>query len=70
MTRMVLKALSEAEIAQKQQWDAASWDGGMIRAEDLHATLRELRVRADAYAAIREMTFDDIATWLGIEDAE
>lgn len=67
MTRLVLRALDAAAQAQKTQWDAASWQGGLVRAEDLKDLLQELRVRADCYAALRDMTFEDIAAWLGIE---
>lgn len=67
MTRLVLKALDAASAAQKAQWNAASWDGGKVRADDLKDLLQELRVRADCYAALRDMTFDDIAAWLGME---
>lgn len=68
MTRLVMKAFGEAAKTQKVAWDAASWGGGMVRADDLKTTLQELRIRADCYAAIGEMTFADVATWLGIED--
>lgn len=70
MTQTVLGALEMAEAEQKRQWDAASWDGGIVRGEDLEKLLQELRVRADAYRALRELTFADVASWLGIEDAE
>ena len=63
-------ALRAAQDAQKAQWDAASWGGGERRAEQLKDTLAELRVRADCYGALADMTFADVATWLGIEDAE
>lgn len=68
MTRLVLKALDAAAEAQKAEWDAASWQGGKVRAEDLRDLLQELRVRADCYHALRDMTFDDVAAWLGMED--
>jgi hypothetical protein len=70
ITRLVFRALEAAEQAQKDQWQAASWGGGQVRADDLKDTLQELRVRADAYAALREMTIEDVTTWLGIEHAE
>lgn len=63
-----MRALKSASEAQKAAWDAASWDGGKVRAEELKDLLQELRVRADCYAALAEMTFTDIAAWLGIEE--
>ena len=66
MTRMVFAALEQAEQAQKAQWDAASWGGGTRRADALKELLDELRVRADCYRALREMTFSDLAAWLEI----
>lgn len=70
MTRMVLTALKAAAEAQKTAWDEASWGGQLVRGDDLARTLSELRVRADAYRALEEMTIEDIAGWLGMEDAE
>lgn len=70
ITKMVFRALERAENAQKEAWDSASWGGGMVRADDLRDTLRELRVRADAYAALRELDVEQLKLWLGIEDAE
>lgn len=71
MTRKVLDALQLAEREQKKQWDAASWDGGMARADQLERELLVLRTRADAYASLREMTWPDVAAWLELEpDAE
>ena len=70
VTQMVFRAMGFAADAQKERWDAAAWGGGMARAEDLKDMLHELRVRADCYRALQELTFDDLARWLGIEDAE
>lgn len=70
MTRFVFSALEQAEKAQKAEWDNASWGGGKVRADDLRDTLTELRIRADCYAALREMTFADVAAWLGIKDEQ
>ena len=70
VTQLVFRALRAAQDAQKAQWDAASWGGGERRAEQLKDTLAELRVRADCYGALADMTFADVAAWLGIEDAE
>lgn len=70
MTRTVLSALEAAEAEQKKQWDSASWGGGLARGQDLERLLLELRVRADAYRSLHEMTFADVAAWLGIENAE
>lgn len=69
ITRLVFRALATVEQAQKDEWMAASWGGGRVRADDLKDTLQELRVRADAYAALREMTIEDVTTWLGIDEA-
>lgn len=70
ITKLVLGALNKAADAQKAQWDKASWGGGIARPDDLARTLQELRVRADAYRSLAEMTFDDVTAWLGIDDAE
>jgi hypothetical protein len=67
MTRMVIRALKAAEEAQKRQWDAFSWGGDMVRADQLADTLKELRVRADCYRSLHDMTADDVAAWLGME---
>lgn len=67
ITRLVFKALNAAEHAQKARWDAASWHGGQVRADELKETLQELRVRADAYASLQAMTIEDVTAWLGME---
>lgn len=67
ITKLVFQALGAAADAQKAQWDAASWDGGQVRAEPLKELLQELRVRADCYRALQELTVEDIMQWLGIE---
>lgn len=68
VTKLVFRALRAAQDAQKAQWDAASWGGGQVRGEALTTLLSELRVRADCYGALAEMTFDDVVSWLGIEE--
>lgn len=70
MTKLVLRALDAAAGAQKEAWDQASWGGGKVRADDLKDLLQELRVRADCYAALRDLTLDDVTAWLGIEDEQ
>jgi hypothetical protein len=71
VTKLVFKALGMAAQAQKDEWDRASWGGGVVRAPELERLLIELRVRADSYAALEAMTAEDLMTWLGIEqDAE
>lgn len=67
ITRLVFKALDAAAEAQKTEWDNASWRGGVVRGDDLSRLLNELRVRADCYAALKELTLEDVAQWLGIE---
>lgn len=67
MTRRVFLAMDRAEAEQKRQWDAASWGGQVVRADELERTLRELRLRADCYAALREMTWPDVVAWLELE---
>jgi hypothetical protein len=67
ITRTVLGALELAEKAQKQQWDDASWNGGVVRGEELERHLLVLRTRADAYAALREMTFEDMCNWIEVD---
>jgi hypothetical protein len=68
MTRTVLGALELAEKAQKQAWDDWSWGGDIVRSDDLADRLKELRVRADCYRALRELTVTDLCLWLGIEE--
>lgn len=71
MTRTVLGALELAEAEQKKQWEAASWGGGIARGDELERLLLELRVRADAYRALKDMSLEDLGAWLGIDvDAE
>ena len=70
ITKLVFKALGVAADKQREVWLATSWGGGMVRPEDLHAALRELRVRADAYRALEELDVERLCEWLGIEDAE
>lgn len=70
MTQMVFKALDAAAEAQKAEWDAAAWNGGKVRADELKDLLQELRVRVDCYRALQELSIDDITQWLGIENAE
>lgn len=67
VTKLVFKALGMAAVAQKDEWDRASWGGGVVRGPDLERLLIELRVRADSYAALEAMTVQDLMTWLGIE---
>lgn len=69
-TKLVLKALRQAAETQKEDWLAASWGGAMVRGDDLERKLLVTQTRADAYRSLEEMTPSDIATWLGIEDAE
>lgn len=70
VTRLVMRALTAAEEAQKEAWNAASWGGGIVRADQLKEALQELRVRADCYAALVEMEAADVRSWLGIPDDE
>lgn len=69
-TKHVFRALAAAQAAQKAEWEAISWGGGKVRGDDLAETLKELRVRHDAYGALLEITPADIRLWLGIDDAE
>lgn len=68
MTRRVFKALRKAAETQKAAWDEASWNGGRVRADDLKDTLQELRVRADTFRSLEELTIEDVIAWN--EDAE
>lgn len=70
ITGLVFKAMDAAANAQKAEWDSASWGGGVVRADELKDMLQELRVRADCYRALQELTIDDITQWLGIEGHE
>jgi hypothetical protein len=67
MTKLVFKALGMAARAQKDEWDAASWGGGVVRGPELERMLMELRVRADCYAALEALSVTDLMSWLGIE---
>lgn len=70
VTLAVFRALSAAEQAQRATWDAYSWGGNMVRPDELAETLKELRVRADCYRALQELTAEQVKEWLGIDDAE
>jgi hypothetical protein len=70
MTRRVFQALRIAAMEQHSAWEDASWGGQVVRGDDLERLLRELRTRADAYQALEALTFEQLANWLGIEDAE
>jgi hypothetical protein len=70
MTRMVFRALEARADDLKAMWDSYSWQGGMVRSEDLASTLNELRVRHDAYLSLTQLSVEDVCTNLGIEDAE
>lgn len=70
VTSLVFKALRQAADAQKTAWDDASWNGGRVRADDLKDTLQELRVRADAYRSLEELTVERLTELLGIQTDE
>ena len=57
VTQVVLKVHSEMAEQQKQGWLKASWEGGHVDP----LILTELKTRADAYQAIADCTFEDIA---------
>lgn len=70
MTQTVLGALKLAEEEQRKQWESASWGGQVVRGEDMERLLLELRTRADAYAALGAMTFEDMCLWLELDTHE
>lgn len=56
VTQVVLKAHADMAELQKTAWIAASWEGG--NADPL--ALTALKVRAEAYSAISECSYEDI----------
>lgn len=56
VTTWVMAALKKSSEAQRRAWVDASWEGGI--ADPL--LLNELRTRADAYAAMSEVTFEGL----------
>lgn len=67
MTRMVFKALRQAADAQKAAWDEMSWNGGVVRGDDLERNLLALTTRADAYRSLEELGVEQLTDWLGME---
>lgn len=63
ITGFAFAALRAAHRAQKEQWDEASWNGGLAEQE----TLIMLRTRADAYAALEEADYEAFCQWAGVE---
>jgi hypothetical protein len=57
VTEWVTKHLSASGDAQLDAWVRLSWGGG----ECDPIKLRELQTRADAYHAMADLTFDDLA---------
>lgn len=57
VTAWVIGELAKASEAQKTAWVTRSWERG----ECDPVLLNELKVRADAYSALSEMTYDDLA---------
>ncbi len=55
ITVWVLSALQIGAELQEQDWIKRSWDGG----EADPMALKELRVRADAYLAMAECSYED-----------
>lgn len=64
VTRAVFEGLARAAEAQQQEWMAASWGGGMVRADRLRDKLMETRLRADCYNSLAEITFEVLKGWL------
>ena len=63
VTLFVFAALNEAQRAQREHWDAASWSDGIASQE----LLNELRVRADAYAAMEQGDYEAYCEWAGVD---
>lgn len=63
VTRWVLAAHLQAAADQQTTWQKVSWEEGHANP----ALLQELRVRADAYRAIGEMTYEDVCSAMGEE---
>jgi hypothetical protein len=58
-----MQAFNIGAVAQRDGWIDASWEKGS--ADPLN--LVELRTRADAYRAVTESTYDDLAKFGGDE---
>lgn len=57
VTAWVMAEMSRAADLQREGWIAASWDGGACDP----MLLNTLQTRADAYRALAELSYDDIA---------
>lgn len=66
VTRLVLGAFALGAEEQKQAWIRTSWDNGAVNP----ALCQELRVRADAYQALSQMTYEDVCKQFGEEPVE
>lgn len=56
VTRWVITTFEEMAAANKDAWVSASWDGNAANP----LLLKELKVRADAYLALADMTYDTV----------
>lgn len=63
VTQWVMSAASTAADQQREHWMLTSWDGG----EASLSLLQELRVRADAYRAIEETTYERWCELAGVD---
>lgn len=61
VTDAVMRAHEAMAEANKAEWTRVSWDNGAASP----SLLRELRVRADAYRAISEMSYEALCDALG-----
>lgn len=57
VTAWVMGELGKAAEAQKTAWIDATWSGGIADQE----ALTTLRTRADAYSALSQVTYDQLA---------
>jgi hypothetical protein len=66
VTRAVMAAHRDFADKSREAWMEASWNNGAASQEHL----RELRVRADAYLAIAEMTYEGLCEIMGVEPSD
>lgn len=61
VTKAVFAALDRVQAMQRDHWIETSWEQGVCTPE----MLLELRVRADAYRSLSELSFERLSEVLG-----